>query len=118
MAEVEHLEAARRRQLITESKRASEQGLTIGEYRKAHDAKVANLIAIIRAEMDRHGIDDPVEVLPAVLVNIEENAIAKARTAARDAARAEVRAMVPFAAATMACVVYPSLVVREEFGSN
>jgi hypothetical protein len=67
--------------------------LTLNEYRKAHSAKVANLIAVIRAEMDRHGIDDPVEVLPEILISLEESAVAKARTAAKDAARAEVKAI-------------------------
>jgi hypothetical protein len=62
MTEVECVEAARRRQLIVESRRASAQGLSIDQYRKAHEAKVANLIAVIRAEMERHGIDDPVEL--------------------------------------------------------
>jgi hypothetical protein len=93
MRNIDANEQARRRQLITESTRASEQGLTIGEYRKAHEAKVANLIAVIRAEMDRHGVDDPIEVIPQILVSLEENAIAKACTAAKDVARAEVKAI-------------------------
>jgi hypothetical protein len=93
MSEVERLETARRRQLIVESRRAADQDLSIDEYRKAHNAKVANLIAVIRAEMERHGIDDPVEVLPEILISLEEGVIAKARAAAREAARVEVRAM-------------------------
>jgi hypothetical protein len=93
MTEVERVEAARRRQLVTEHRRAAELEMSLDEYRKAHAAKVANLIAVIRAEMDRCGVDDPVEVIPEILISLEESAVAKARAAAKDAARAEVKAM-------------------------
>jgi hypothetical protein len=93
MTNIDVNEQARRRQLVTEHRRAAELEMSLDEYRKAHDAKVANLIAVIRAEMERCGVDDPVEVIPEILISLEESAIAKARTAAKDAARAEVKAI-------------------------
>jgi hypothetical protein len=86
-------EMIRRRELTVDSRRALGQGMTLDEYRRAHDANVEALTATIRAAMEHYGVDDPVEVLPDILVRLQETAVEEARAAAKTAARDEVQRM-------------------------
>jgi len=47
----------------------------------------------LRAEMDQHHLDDPVELLPQALARVEQRAIAEARAAATAVVMHEIRRM-------------------------
>jgi len=90
---MDSIEILRRKELTADTRRALAQGKTLDEYRGGHDRDVENLTNEIRALMKRHGCEDPVELLPQLLINVREQAVAEARSAAKAAARAEVRTM-------------------------
>jgi hypothetical protein len=86
-------EQIRRREFNRDMRHALAQGQELDAYRTTRDAKIEDLTATIRAMMERHGVDDPIEVLPHILIGVQERAIAEARAAAKTAARDEVRRM-------------------------
>jgi hypothetical protein len=69
------------------------QGQSLEEFIATRDAIADGWAKWFRAEMDKFGAEDPVEVLPNALARIEQHAIAEAREAAKAAAQAEVRTM-------------------------
>ena len=86
-------EQVRRRRLATDSRTAIAQGQSLDGYLEAHQAAIASFTAAARALMAERGVADPVEVLPELMVRLQETAIAEARAAARVAAREELRAL-------------------------
>jgi hypothetical protein len=93
MTNIDSNEQVRRRELIRDTRAASALGMEVAEYREKRDQDADEWAAWFRAEMDKCHASDPVEVLPQALVLLQERAIAAARTAARSAARDEVKAM-------------------------
>jgi hypothetical protein len=86
-------EQLRRKELTSDSRRALAIGKTIDQYRAERDSAVESLTNEIRALMERHGCDDPVELLPQLLIDVREQAVEEARHAAKSAAQVEVRRM-------------------------
>lgn len=86
-------ERARRRQLAIDGRAASALGIPIEACLAARKVAIEQWTVTIRARMAECGARDPIELLPELLVRIEEHAVGEARTAARVAAREEVRAM-------------------------
>jgi hypothetical protein len=93
MTNVDVNEQVRRRELIRDTRAASEQGQELEEYRAKRDQAIAEWAAWFHAEMDKCHATDPVEVLPQALALLQERANAAARTAAKTAARDEVKKM-------------------------
>jgi hypothetical protein len=93
MTSIDANEQVRRRELVRDTRAASQQGQELDEYRAKRDQAVEEGAAWFRAEMDKCHATDPVEVLPAALALVSERATAAARTAAKIAARDEVKAM-------------------------
>jgi len=54
---------------------------------------MAAMTAMIREKMAERRATDPVEVLPEILTNLQESAVAEARVAAKTVGREEFRAM-------------------------
>jgi hypothetical protein len=93
MTNIDANEQARRRELIRDTRAASQQGLELPEYREKREKAISEWTAWFHSEMDKCHASDPVEVLPAALALLQERATAAARTAARAAAHAEVKAI-------------------------
>jgi hypothetical protein len=86
-------EQARRRQLVTATRAAIGQGQSIEQYQATHQRAIAGIIAAIRTRMTECGVIDPVEILPEILISLQEAAIAEARIAAKAAARDEMKTL-------------------------
>jgi hypothetical protein len=86
-------ERARRRQYAIDSRAALGLGVSLEQCLTARKAAIGHWTTLIRAQMQEHGVSDPVEILPELLVRLEEHAVGEARTAAKAAAREEVRAL-------------------------
>jgi hypothetical protein len=86
-------ERVRRRQLVIDGRSASGLGISSEALVRARGAAVERWTATIRGLMQKHNVDDPLEVLPEILGQLEEHAIGEARATAKVAAREEVRAL-------------------------
>jgi hypothetical protein len=86
-------ERARRRHYVIDSRAAVGLGLSLEQCLTARKAVIANWTTLIRAQMQEHNVNDPVEILPELLARLEEHAVGEARAAARVAAREEVRVL-------------------------
>jgi hypothetical protein len=75
-------------------------GLVVDEYRNQRAATIATWTTTIRTLMDEHHVDDPLEILPAIIVSIEERAIRDAKAAAEIAARTEIQRLLRKATAS------------------
>jgi hypothetical protein len=84
-------ERARRRQLVIDSRAAIGLGTSLDACLTARKVAIENWTALIRARMAECGAHDPVEILPELLVRLQEKAVGEARAAAKVAAREEVR---------------------------
>src|SRR5262249_51475843 len=86
-------EQSRRRQLAVTMRAAIAQGQSLENYLAAHEQAISAMTAMIREKMAERRATDPVEVLPEILTNLQESAVAEARVAAKTVAREEFRAM-------------------------
>jgi hypothetical protein len=93
MSNIDANEQVQRRELIRDTRAASQQGLELPEYREKREKAISEWTAWFHSEMDKCHASDPVEVLPAALALLQERAIAAARTAAAEAARDQVKKM-------------------------
>ena len=85
-------EKTRRAELNADTRQALQMGLSLDEFLVARQACTEDWTGWLHREMQRCNTDDPVEVLPAALARVEQQAVAEARRAAENVARAEVRA--------------------------
>lgn len=95
----EKLEAAHRRQLVVDSKRAAALGKELHQFRVERAAAIAKWTHTIRTMMEEHGVSDPVECLPAIVASVLEHAVVEARDTAKVASRAEIQRLLRKAAA-------------------
>src|SRR5215510_14775294 len=86
-------EQSRRRQLAVTMRAAIGQGQSLDTCLAAHQQAIAAMTAMIREKMTACSATDPVEVLPEILTNLQETAVAEARVAAKAAAREEIYAL-------------------------
>jgi hypothetical protein len=93
MTSIDVNEQVRRREFMRDTRAASAQGLEVDEYRAKRDQAVAEWAAWFHKTMDETHAMDPAEVLPQALALLQERSIAAARTAAKAAARDEVKKM-------------------------
>jgi hypothetical protein len=94
------IDADARKRFVADCKQASAQNLLVHEYRAQRAATIAKWTTTIRALMDEHHVDDPLEILPAIIVSIEEHAIRDAKAAAEVAARTEIQRLLKKATAS------------------
>jgi hypothetical protein len=87
----EKLEAAHRRQLVVDSKRAAALGKELHQFRVERSAAIKKWTHTIRTMMEEHGASDPVEILPAIAASLLEHAVVEARETAETTARAEIQ---------------------------
>jgi hypothetical protein len=85
-------EKTRRAELNGDTRQALQMGLSLDEFLVARQACTEDWTGWLHREMQRCKTDDPVEVLPAALARVEQQAVAEARRAAENVARAEVQA--------------------------
>ena len=85
-------EKTRRAELNADTRQALQMGLSLDEFLVARQACTEDWIGWLHREMQHCNTDDPVEVLPAALARVEQQAVAEARRAAENLARAEVQA--------------------------
>jgi hypothetical protein len=86
-------ERMHRRQFVTDSRAAIGLGLSLDDCFTARAKQVETWTALIRARMAECHVTDPVELLPELLVRVQEQAVGAARAAAKTAAREEVKAL-------------------------
>jgi hypothetical protein len=90
---IDSTEQVRRRDYVRDTRAASAQGLEIDEYRAKRDQAVNEWAEWFHATMKECRVDDPAEILPQAMAMLQERAIAAARSAAKTAARDEVKKM-------------------------
>jgi hypothetical protein len=88
---ISETERARRRQLIIDSRAAVGLGTSLDACLTARAEQIESWTALIRTRMAECGVHDPLAILPELLVRLQEQAVGEARTAAKVAAREEVR---------------------------
>jgi hypothetical protein len=86
-------EKVARAEIMRMTRGAAQLGVSLEQYRRLHEAKVERWCELAHQEMQRAGVDDPLEVLPVLLAKLEEIAVAKARKAAEAAAKNAVALM-------------------------
>jgi hypothetical protein len=90
---ISETERVRRQQLAINSRAALALGVPLETCLAARKAAIASWTTLIRAQMQEHNVNDPVEILPELLARLEEHVVGEARTAAKAAAREEFRAL-------------------------
>ena len=87
------VERTRRAELLHNTRGAVAMGVSLDEYIAKHERSVERWTQLFYAEMEKVRVDDPVEVLPAIMAKLEERAISEARRAAEAAAKELVATM-------------------------
>ena len=87
------VEKTRRAELLHNTRGAVAMGVSLDEYIAKHERSVERWTQLFYAEMEKVRVDDPVEVLPAMMAKLEERAISEARRAAEAAAKELVATM-------------------------
>jgi hypothetical protein len=72
-------EKTRRAELNADTRQALQMGLSLDEFLVARQACTEDWTGWLHREMQRCNTDDPVEVLPAALARVEQQAVAEAR---------------------------------------
>jgi hypothetical protein len=88
---ISEIERVRRQQLAINTRAAVGLGVPLEVCLAARKAAIESWTTLIRAQMQEHNVNDPVEILPELLARLEEHAIGEARAAAKAAAREEVQ---------------------------
>ena len=89
----ETIELAHKRQLLSDTERASALGLNTYEYRAQRKTAITDWTAIIRKLMDESNARDPIEILPELCVRLLEDIRAVAKAEAGVSARSVVQRM-------------------------
>jgi hypothetical protein len=89
----EAIEQAHKKQLLADTKRASELGLNTYEFRSQRKAAVERWTTVIRELMDQANVSDPASVLPEIAARIIEDTAQIAREEAEVTARHTVQKM-------------------------
>jgi hypothetical protein len=82
---------ADRKRFIRDSRRAAALQKDIDKYRAERSGSIERWTNIIRTLMAEHQADDPVEILPQVIVAAEEHLFCEVRKQGQAAARDELR---------------------------
>jgi hypothetical protein len=81
------VDAEHRRRLIADIRKASAVGRSVQEWRAERTRAVEELTHEIRELLTQNNSDDPVALLPEILVLLEQRILAQAQAAAETSAR-------------------------------
>jgi hypothetical protein len=86
-------ERQRRAAINADTRTATALGISLDELRQVRSAKIENITTVIRAEMVKQHADDPMQILPEILLHVQEVVVIEARRAAKAVAEDTVSRM-------------------------
>jgi hypothetical protein len=92
------IDANHRRRLIADNRKAAKLGMGVDDFRAQRTKAVEQLTRELRDMLEQHNVDDPVTILPEILIAHEQRILSEAMKAAASAARFEIQKLLRKAA--------------------